>query len=153
MSDTPLLVLAREFSKLRAETKKVLALPVGPQGETGPQGVKGEKGDRGDNGKDGKQGRDGVDGRDGKTGPKGDKGDTGPMGRQGVQGVSVVNAEIDFDGRLRIELSNGNIVDAGEIPTGDAVGSVHVSGNAWQITVSNAAPTDPQLNQLWFDIS
>ena len=153
MADSNLLVLAKEFAKLRAETKKVLAMPVGPKGEDGLRGEKGDKGDKGDRGLDGKPGKDGKDGRDGATGPKGDKGDAGPMGEQGIQGVSVVNAEIDFDGHLRLELSNGEFLDAGELAVDKATGSVFVAGNAWQITVSATAPTNPQLNQLWYDIS
>lgn len=153
MVDSNLLVLAKEFAKLRNETKKILAMPIGPAGEQGPVGERGPQGPQGKDGKDGRDGQDGKNGRDGLTGPKGDKGDTGPMGQQGVQGVSVVNAEIDFDGHLRIELSNGEFIDAGELMIEKGPDGVFVAGNAWQITVSTTAPANPQLNQLWFDIS
>lgn len=115
---------------------------------------KGDKGDRGEQGPAGKNGRDGKDGRDGIAGPKGDKGDTGPVGPRGEKGVSVVDAEVALDGNLVLKLSNGKIIDAGEIVQQSNVqGSVHVAGNAWQITVSSTAPANPQLNQLWLDIS
>jgi len=131
-------------------------MPVGPQGEQGEKGERGEQGLTGRDGVDGRDGRDGQDGkngRDGIAGPKGDKGDPGAMGKVGPQGVSVVDAEIDIDGNLVLTLSNGNIIDAGEIVQRGNDGSVFVSGNSWQITVSSTAPPDPQLNQLWLDIS
>jgi hypothetical protein len=117
---------------------------------------KGDKGDIGDAGPIGPTGKDGKDGKDGRsiTGPKGDKGDTGPVGKTGKQGVSVVDAEVAADGNLVLKLSNGNIIDAGELPKEKGNnGGVFVSGNAWQITVSSTAPTNPQLNQLWYDSS
>jgi hypothetical protein len=156
MSDTSLLILAREFRKLRDDTRSVLEMPVGPQGEQGEKGERGEQGLTGRDGVDGRDGRDGQDGkngRDGATGPKGDKGDPGALGKDGPQGVSVVDAEVDFDNRLRLTLSTGKILDAGEIIVEKGNNAVHVAGNAWQITVSSTAPANPQLNQLWLDIS
>jgi hypothetical protein len=156
MSETSLLVLAREFKKLRDDTRRILGMPVGPQGEQGEKGERGEQGLTGRDGVDGRDGRDGQDGkngRDGIAGPKGDKGDPGALGKVGPQGVSVVDAEIDIDGNLVLTLSNGNIIDAGEIPVEKGQGGVFVAGNAWQITVSSTAPPNPQLNQLWLDIS
>lgn len=69
----------------------------------------GERGPKGENGKDGKNGKDGRDGRDGKDGKD------GKDGVDGKDGISVVDASIDFDGSLVIKLSDGNIIDAGQI--------------------------------------
>ena len=117
-----------------------------------------EKGDKGDKGESitGPVGPVGPKGADGKsiTGPNGDKGDTGAVGKAGKSGVSVVDAEVAADGNLVLKLSDGKIIDAGELPkVGGANGQVFVSGNAWQITVSSTAPPNPQLNQLWYDTS
>jgi len=116
---------------------------------------KGEKGDTGERGPAGPKGDQGVQGPAGKsiTGPKGPKGDPGAVGKAGKEGVSVVDAEVAADGNLVLKLSDGKIIDAGELPTAKGSGEVFVSGNAWQITVSSTAPTNPQLNQLWYDIS
>ena len=92
--------------------------------------------------------------QNGKDGAKGDKGDPGAVGKAGKEGVSVVDAEVAADGNLVLKLSDGKIIDAGELPkVGGANGQVFVSGNAWQITVSSTAPPNPQLNQLWYDTS
>jgi len=78
----------------------------------------------------------------------------GRDGKAGKSGVSVVDAEVAADGNLVLKLSDGKIIDAGELPkVGGANGQVFVSGNAWQITVSSTAPPNPQLNQLWYDTS
>jgi len=117
------------------------------------KGYKGEHGERGPAGPKGADGKPGVDGKS-VTGPKGDKGDTGAVGKDGKQGVSVVDAEVAADDHLVLKLSNGKIIDAGELPTGNSKGysAVHVAGNAWQITVSSTAPAEPQLNDLWLQI-
>lgn len=70
--------------------------------------MKGEPGPKGKDGKDGRDGKDGLPGRDGVDGVD---------GKDGKDGVSVVDAEIDFDGSLVIKLSDGNIIDAGQIVT------------------------------------
>jgi hypothetical protein len=119
-----------------------------------------QKGDTGDNGVPGKDGKDGKDGRDGKdgingaVGPKGDKGDTGAMGKSGPQGVSVVDAEVALDGNLVLKLSDGKIIDAGEI-----VQQVTKSSQTFlkqlsnfQVTVSDVAPLSPNVNDLWLDV-
>ena len=89
------------------------------------------------------------------------KGDTGPAGKDGKQGkagpkgVSVVDAEIDLDDHLVLKLSDGKILDAGELPNREpdiqAVISKQLSNN--QITVSSVAPANPSVNDLWLDIS
>lgn len=119
--------------------------------QKGDIGDRGEKGDRGERGDTGKQGPAGTDGKS-VTGPKGAKGDPGTVGKDGKNGVSVVDAEVAADDHLVLKLSNGNIIDAGELPTGKSQASVHVAGNAWQITVSSTAPANPQLNDLWLEI-
>lgn len=119
--------------------------------EKGDKGDRGEQGERGPVGPQGLAGRDGKDGRDGTAGPKGVKGDTGAVGADGKTGVSVVDAEIAADDHLVFKLSNGKIIDAGELPTtgGTTQAAIHVAGNAWQITVSSTAPSNPQVNDLW----
>lgn len=119
-------------------------LEKGDKGDPGPKGQKGDKGVKGDRGERGEPGLQGVRG---EPGPK------GKDGRDGKNGVSVVDAEIDVDGHLVFTLSDGRIIDAGELPAGEGAGQVFVSGNAWQITVSATAPTTPALNDLWLDIS
>jgi hypothetical protein len=119
--------------------------------------LKGDKGDKGESvtGPVGPVGPKGADGKDGAAGPKGDKGDTGKVGPKGPKGVSVVDAEVALDGNLVLKLSDGNIIDAGEI-----VQQVTKSSQTYlkqlsnfQIVVSSTAPPNPQLNQLWYDIS
>lgn len=76
----------------------------------------GRDGINGKDGRDGKNGKDGRDGKDGKTGPQGPKGQDGV---DGVDGVSVVNAHIDFDGSLIIDLSTGTAINVGEVVSSD----------------------------------
>lgn len=117
---------------------------------------KGDKGDKGDAGPAGKDGRDGKDGKDSTVaGPKGDKGDPGKVGAKGPKGVSVVDAEVALDGNLVLKLSDGSIIDAGEI-----VQQVTKSSQTFlkqlsnfQIVVSSTAPLAPNVNDLWYDIS
>ena len=87
--------------------------------------------------KDGKDGRDGKDGKDGKglVGPKGAdgrngvNGKDGKDGRDGIDGVSVVNAFLDFDNSLVIELSNGKQINVGGILADDTAEKVRVVAN------------------------
>lgn len=120
MADTNLLILAREFKKLRTHVQEVLKMPVGPQGlqgETGEQGVKGDTGAPGKDGKDGKDGVNGLNGQDGRNGVDGND------GKDGLDGVGVQNAYIDFDNSLVIVLTNGQEINAGFLSqeTKDAV--------------------------------
>jgi len=140
------LALAKEIDK----HEKAIAVI-----ESGQLIGKGDKGDPGTAGKD-------AVGKRGEKGDKGEKGDPGKDGKDGIgkpgpvgkQGVSVVDAEIAIDDHLVLKMSDGKEIDAGELPkAGNSGGSVFVSGNAWQITVSSTAPSNPELNQLWFDIS
>lgn len=153
MSESSLLILAREFKKLRDDTRRILGMPVGPQGERGEKGERGDQGIPGSDGVDGRDGTDGRDGRDGKDAKPAKDGKSGEHGAPGKDGTSITDVDVDFDGHLRVTLSTGKIIDAGEIPVEKVAGGVHVAGNAWQITVSEIAPENPQLNQLWLDIS
>ena len=113
----------------------------GKDGKIGPRGLDGRSGKDGVDGKDGRDGKDGVPGKDGK---------------KGVQGVSVVDAEIAIDDHLVLKLSDGKIVDAGELPsmsTTKVQQIISTSLQNQQITVSATAPSDPSLNDLWLDIS
>lgn len=115
---------------------------------------KGDKGDKGDRGEKGERGDQGAPGEPGAVGPAGPEGKAGKDGKQGKQGVSITSSEIALDGHLVFKLSDGRIIDAGPLPepkTGED--RVFVSGNAWQIEVSATPPANPQLNQLWLDIS
>ena len=120
------------------------------------KGDKGDRGEKGDQGKEGKDGAPGKDGKDGKDGLSGKDGKSGTKGKDGQDGVSVVGAEVAPDEHLVLNLSNGNIIDAGKLPKAKAAAGkdrVHVSGNAWQVTVSATAPSNPALNDLWLDIT
>lgn len=66
-------------------------------------------------GADGRPGRDGQDGRPGKDGKNGRDGMPGKDGETGQDGISVINAFLDFDNSLVIELSNGQQINAGEV--------------------------------------
>jgi hypothetical protein len=114
---------------------------------------KGDKGDRGERGKQGEQGLQGIPGLDGAQGPEGKQGPAGRSGKIGKDGVSVVDAEIALDDHLVLKLSNDTIIDAGELPKAQGKLGAYVSGNAWQIIVSDTPPSGAQLNDLWLDIS
>jgi hypothetical protein len=101
--DTKLLVVVDELNKVKQNLTKVEEIASTVQQQVGPKGDKGDKGDPGPTGKDGADGRDGKDGVDGKD------------GLDGKDGVSVVDASVDFDNSLVLKLSDGNIIDAGNI--------------------------------------
>jgi hypothetical protein len=71
------------------------------------------------NGKDGRDGKDGKAGKDGINGKQGPQGPKGQDGFDGIDGVSVVNAHIDFDGSLIIDLSTGTAINVGEVVSTD----------------------------------
>ena len=116
----------------------------------GRDGQDGKIGPRGLDGRSGKDGKDGADGRDGKDGAP------GKDGKKGVQGVSVVDAEIAVDDHLVLKLSNGKVVDVGELPSVDKGKIQHIISTSLQnqqIYVSATAPSNPSVNDLWLDIS
>lgn len=139
-----ILLLGRVYQKLEG---RVISLES-------RQLQKGDKGDKGDAGRDGKDGvgRDGKDGKD-AVGRDGKDGIDGKDGKDGKAGVGIVDVDVAADNHLVVTLSNGKEIDAGELPVSDSKSGVFVSGNAWQITVSAAAPASPALNDLWMDIS
>lgn len=103
----------------------------GLQGEPGNQGERGERGERGEQGPEGPPGRDGIAGEQGAMGPQGpqgiqgeqgEKGDKGDQGDKGEQGVGVESMLID-EGHLYVTLTNGQLVDAGEVPVGEGGGT------------------------------
>ena len=107
--------------------------PQGPQGPIGPEGPTGPSGAKGD------QGVPGV-GVQGERGSQGNEGPSGPIGPQGDQGVSITNVELDFDGRITVFLSDGTIIDAGELPISED-GTVIIKGGGGGI---EEAPNDGQ---------
>lgn len=113
-----------------------------------------QKGDKGEQGVAGKDGKPGKDGADGKNGTDGKDGADGKAGKNGKDGVSVVNSEIAADGHLVFTLSNGKIIDAGDI---DLIGKQQMMISTQlsnpQIVVSATPPPNPQVNDLWLDIS
>ena len=86
-------------------TLEQLQMLKGPQGEQGPEGPEGPQGERG---------IQGIQGVQGPTGPQGERGDMGP---EGANGVSVQNVVIE-NNHLMVTLSNGQVLDAGEMPAG-----------------------------------
>jgi hypothetical protein len=117
---------------------------------------KGDKGDRGEKGQDGKNGKDGRDGKEGKDGKPGIAGENGKNGVDGNDGVSVKDAYIAADGHFVFQMSDGREIDVGN-PLDYEISARNVQINTQvamdQITVSATAPTNPVLNQLWYDIS
>lgn len=101
------ILLATELKNLR---ERVAAIVAAPTPLDGLQGLQGEAG---------KAGKDGAKGEQGSKGDKGDKSDAGVKGDTGEQGISIVNAEIDFDGTLSFQLSNGKSIKT----TTEVVGS------------------------------
>lgn len=85
-----------------------------------------KNGQDGRNGADGRAGKDGRAGRDGLAGAKGADGLPGRDGFDGSDGVSVTDASIDFDGSLIISLSNGRVINVGEVVSQDLADKIQV---------------------------
>ena len=122
----------------------------GDKGDQGIQGEKGDKGDQGLNGTDGKDGTNGTDGVGitdvtlnsddelvltfsngnvinlgnikGSKGDKGDKGDAGLNGSDGKDGVGIQNVDVSADGALTVTLTNGTVLNLGNIKGADGLG-------------------------------
>ena len=75
----------------------------GEKGDPGDKGDKGDKGDTGDRGLTGWEGEDGKDGADGKD------------GKDGKDGTFVVRSYVDDRTHLMLEMSDGQILDAGYV--------------------------------------
>lgn len=129
-------IISKHESRLDLMETKVL-IPL-------KDGEKGDKGDIGKSGKDGKDGKDGKNGLDGKDG-------VGKDGKIGKDGASVVDVEIAADDHLVIKLSNGKEIDAGELPKPDIQHIISSQLPNNQVYVSATAPTNPSINDLWYD--
>lgn len=92
-----LLALATEVRNNRNQIKTILQTP--PE----VHHFVGEKGERGSQGKDGVAGAKGKNGVDGKK------------GADGKNGVSITDITLDFDNSLRVELSDGTVIDSGTL--------------------------------------
>ncbi len=146
VSQTQLLEVYQELEKRIVEVDLRQGGPRGPKGRKGSTGDKGPSGPTGPQGPSGNAGKQGPKGEQGTKGPKGDRGATGPAGRNGVSGipgrdgsdgnhgrdgtdgVSVVDASIDFDGHLTLQLSDGTFIDAGLIHQNGAGDITYVAG-------------------------
>jgi hypothetical protein len=103
-------------------TEEQLKALIGPQG---PEGIQGPVGPQGEQGVQGPQGEVGPQGPEGLKGDKGDTGEQGPAGQDGANGqdgVSIESVAIE-DNHLMVTLSNGQVLDAGEMPAGQGGGS------------------------------
>lgn len=121
--------------------------PQGSTGPTGPSGATGPKGDDGDQGPAGATGPQGPAGPTGATGPAGATGVNGSNGANGANGISVVSASVDAANFLRLILSNGSTIDAGEInvPFDDYDSAEYLQDQ------TNAAPTAAVLEFTFED--
>ena len=80
----------------------------------------------GKNGQDGRNGKDGRPGRDGAAGAQGQSGQDGTNGVDGEDGISISDAHIDFDGSLIITLSDGRVLNVGEVVSQDIAEKIKV---------------------------
>ena len=96
--------LATSFKAFKQEVRGEVSRINAALPDKGDKGDKGVKGDKGERGADGRNGLDGKDGKDGKD---------------GADGISVVNAYVDFDGSLVLELSDGTQINAGDVSAED----------------------------------
>ena len=87
--------------------------------------VKGSKGDKGDTGEQGIQGVAGKDGKDGINGTNGVDGKDGTNGKDGTDGqdgVGIANVTVSNEGALSVTLTNGTVLDLGNIKGADGIG-------------------------------
>lgn len=115
----------------------------GEKGDTGEQGPQGPQGERGLQGLQGPQGEQGVQGLQGEPGPKGEQGIQGLQGEQGEigpQGTSISNVSIN-DNHLTITLSDGTIINAGQI-----------SSNIEIDSALSPTSTNPVQNRAIYDV-
>ena len=89
------IILAKELKKVKATVASLVAIPLPVAGDTGPRGF---------------VGNDGKAGKDGKAGLAGSSGKAGKDGEDGKAGVFIVDAEVDIDGTLSFELSDGSFI-------------------------------------------
>lgn len=128
-----LLLLAKTVGEIKNQVKSLQNTPPEIHNFVGE---KGDKGTDGKNGIDGKNGKDGLNGKDGKDGVSGE------------QGVSVVNANIELDGSLVLELSNGTEIDVGEVVGRDGANGINGLQGANGIGVPVGGATGQVLSKI-----
>lgn len=94
----------------------------GDKGDTGARGEKGDKGDTGEQGIQGVAGKDGKDGINGTNGVDGKDGTNGKDGTDGQDGVGIANVTVSNEGALSVTLTNGTVLDLGNIKGADGIG-------------------------------
>ena len=105
----------------------------------------------GKNGLDGKAGKDGKDGKNGLDGRNGRDGLNGKAGERGQDGVGVQDAHIDFDGSLIISLTDGRVLNVGEVIPFDMAEKIRVIGNGGgtsQYVLDAIADLQTQINNF-----
>lgn len=103
------LILAQELKTLRERVAAIVSTPTPTNGLNGLQGAIGASG---------KQGLAGLKGLDGKAGKD------GKDGVAGLHGISIKSAEVDFDGTLSIQMSDGSHIKT----TTEVVGATGARG-------------------------
>ena len=88
----------------------------------GSKGDKGEKGDTGEQGIQGIGGKDGKDGINGTNGVDGKDGTNGKDGTDGQDGVGIANVTVSNEGALSVTLTNGTVLDLGNIKGANGIG-------------------------------
>ena len=88
----------------------------------GSKGDKGEKGDTGEQGIQGIAGKDGKDGINGTNGVDGKDGTNGKEGTDGQDGVGIANVTVSNEGALSVTLTNGTVLDLGNIKGANGIG-------------------------------
>lgn len=89
------------------------------------KGSKGDKGEKGDTGEQGIQciaGKDGKDGINGTNGVDGKDGTNGKDGTDGQDGVGIANVTVSNEGALSVTLTNGTVLDLGNIKGANGIG-------------------------------
>ena len=81
-------------------------------------------------GRDGLPGKDGAPGKDGRPGRDGAPGAPGKDGQNGKDGVGVSKAKVDIDGELVITLTDGTVIEAGQVFTKAVAEKIRVFSNA-----------------------
>lgn len=94
----------------------------GEKGDKGDTGVQGEKGDTGEQGIQGIAGKDGKDGINGTNGVDGKDGTNGKDGTDGQDGVGIANVTVSNEGALSVTLTNGTVLDLGNIKGANGIG-------------------------------
>jgi hypothetical protein len=171
-----------EVSKKQNEgLEKVLDRVTQIKGDKGDRGdtVVGPMGPQGPEGKPGKNGRDGKNGKDSTVpGPKGDKGDKGDPGEMGMvdvatiayleDSIKTVESKItavepetveQFESKLEQSIKISNLkgemsrLQRTDLGLRQDVDEKITGVNTHKLTVSATEPANPQLNDLWVDIS